>query len=443
MIGLGRSPDSGSLAVSEFPARVCRPEERVRIQYLSLVPATNDGQRTLTPGAHPDADRAAHAEADRASHLNLQADIDVEVAVLGAGLMGAATAWELTRRGHSVALVEAFDIGHAHGSSHGTERIYRRAYADPLYVAMTGAAEDRWAELEADAGVALRLPTGGLDHGSSHRIDLIAAELAAAGVEHQVLTASEAMRRWPDFSFDGPVLFHPAAGTLNAAATVAACVRLASGRGATVLSGTRCTALEATDRVRLRTSGPTITADRVVVAAGPWLPHTTITVDGRPVPMPRLTVTQQQVFHFERHNPTHEMPVFIHEGADEVETYGLRSGADGGQNPSYKVAFHNHGSVTTPDTRTAAIDPAGRAKIIDYVRRYLPGLDSEPVAELTCLYTRTASEDFVLDRFGPVVLASPCSGHGAKFTPLIGALVADLALGADQSEFRFTVAAHS
>lgn len=398
-------------------------------RYRSLVAASDNIQRSAIAGPHP----AVHAHSD----------VDVEVAVLGAGLMGAATAWELTRRGHSVALVEAFDIGHRNGSSHGTERIYRRAYADPLYVAMTGAAQDRWAELEAAAGIALRVQTGGLDHGSSRRIDVVATELAAAGVDHEILPAREAMRRWPDFLFDGPVLFHPAAGTLDADATVDACVRLARQRGATVLTGLRCTAVQATDRVRLRTSGPTITADRVVVAAGAWLPQTAVMVNGRPVPMPQLTVTQQQVFHFQRLDPTREMPVFIYEGADDLETYGLRSGADGGCQPSYKVAFHNQGSVTTPDTRTAAVDPAGRSQLIDYVRRYLPGLASDPVAERTCLYTRTANEDFVLDRFGPVVVASPCSGHGAKFTPLIGALAADLALGADQSEVRFTIAAHS
>lgn len=395
----------------------------------------------IEPAPEQVANPAVNTDTD--VNTDTETNIDVEVAVVGAGLMGAATAWELTRRGHSVALVEAFDIGHPHGSSHGTERIYRRAYADPMYVAMTGAAEDRWAELESDAGTTLRVHTGGLDHGSARSIDVIGAELAAAGVAHEIITAAEAMRRWPDFFFDGPVLFHSAAGTLDADATVAACVRLARRRGATVLSGTRCTAVEATDRVRLRTSGPTITADRVVVAAGAWLPHTTITVGRRPVPMPRLTVTQQQVFHFQRLDPAGEMPVFIYEGGDDLETYGLRSGADGGQNPSYKVAFHNQGSVTTPDTRTAAVDAAGRAKLIDYVRRYLPGLASEPVVERTCLYTRTANEDFVLDRFGPVVVASPCSGHGAKFTPLIGALAADLALGAVQSELRFTVAAHS
>lgn len=406
-------------------------------------------ERDAPADAVLDADDVAldgHAEGDVGTDVNLvdgvDVDLDVEIAIVGAGLMGAATAWELTRRGHSVALVEAFDLGHRYGSSHGTERIYRRGYADALYIAMTGAAQDRWAELEADAGTTLRLRTGGLDHGSMRPINAMAARLIEAGVAHETLPADEAMRRWPDFFFDGPVLFHPDAGTLDAAATVAACVRLARQRGATVLAGTRCSAVHVTDRVRLATTGPTIHADRVVVAAGAWLPQTAITRNGEPTPMPRLTITQQQVFHFERREPTSQMPVFIFEGGNDVETYGLRSGTDGGSKPNYKVAFHNQGIVTTPDGRDPAVDPAGRALLIDYVRRYLPGLVAEPVAEATCLYTRTANEDFVLDRVGPVVVASPCSGHGAKFTPLIGALVADLALGADQNEKRFTIAAH-
>ena len=74
-----------------------------------------------------------------------------------------------------------------------------------------------------------------------------------------------------------------------------------------------------------------------------------------------------------------------------------------------------------------------------HVVERLPGLHPEPVAEATCLYTTTPDDDFVLDRVGPVVLASPCSGHGAKFAPLIGAMTADLALGTAQAHPRFAL----
>ncbi len=110
-------------------------------------------------------------------------DLRVEVAVVGAGLMGAATAWQLARRGVSVALVEAFHPGHVHGSSHGTSRIVRRAYADPFYVRLTGRAFASWQEAEDDTGTPLLRTTGGLDTGAKRNPAALAALMAAEGAE--------------------------------------------------------------------------------------------------------------------------------------------------------------------------------------------------------------------------------------------------------------------
>jgi sarcosine oxidase len=111
-----------------------------------------------------------------------------------------------------------------------------------------------------------------------------------------------------------------------------------------------------------------------------------------------------------------------------------------------KVAEHDHGLVTTASTRNGVVDPASRDRVVRFVAEQLPGLVPEPVVEMTCLYTTTASEDFVLDRVGPVVAASPCSGHGAKFAPLIGAIAADLACGEPpafpEAARRFALSAH-
>jgi glycine/D-amino acid oxidase-like deaminating enzyme len=114
-------------------------------------------------------------------------DIRVDVAVVGAGLMGSATAWELTRRGVSVALLEQFEPGHAHGSSHGTERIVRRAYADPFYTRLTARAMDAWAQAEDDTGTNLLRTTGGLDTGVARDPAGLAALLAAEGVACDLL----------------------------------------------------------------------------------------------------------------------------------------------------------------------------------------------------------------------------------------------------------------
>ncbi len=83
-----------------------------------------------------------------------------------------------------------------------------------------------------------------------------------------------------------------------------------------------------------------------------------------------------------------------------------------------------------------------RDRVRAFVRDRLGGLDPAPVGEVTCLYTSTPSEDFILDRHGPFVVCSPCSGHGAKFAPLVGEIAADLACGGASPEPRFTLAAH-
>lgn len=362
---------------------------------------------------------------------------ETEIAVVGAGLMGAATAWAATRRGRTVALLEQFALGHDRGSSHGSARIVRRAYPDPLYVRMTGRAMELWRELEQDAGEPLLRIIGGIDHGRRRDPQRIAAVLAKAGVPHDLLPASEAGRRWPGLRFDGPVLFHPEAGTVDAAAAVAAFTARARHRGASVHPETpvRRITLDG-DRARLETAYGTLTARRVIVAAGAWVRD----LLGGLVPLPELTVTQQQVFHFPRRDPGVDWPVVVHK--DVLSTYSLPGGRDGGPAGGRKLAEHDAGGPTTAGARSGVVDPAARERITAYVREWLPGLEPEPFNEATCLYTSTAGDDFILDRIGSIVVCSPCSGHGAKFAPLIGEIAADLAAGGQAPDRRFTLAAH-
>lgn len=353
--------------------------------------------------------------------------------VVGAGLMGAATAWQLARRGHQVTLIEAYDLGHRHGSSHGSSRIFRRAYADPFYVRLTGRAHELWRELEDDTSTPLLRTTGGLDTGDGYDPREMAALLGAAGVPYELLGPEAAAERWPYIRFTDPVLHHPDAGVIDADRTVEACVRRAVELGATVVTGTRVSGIDVQGdaKVLLRTdAGHEFVADTAVIAAGAWLPGL-----GVPVALPPLRVTQQQVFHFRQRDPADRWPTLVWDG--ELQLYGLPSGTDGGPFPAVKVAEHDRGTPTTAETRTGVADAASRSRVSGFVRDRLPGLAPDPVAEATCLYTGTPDEDFVLDRRGPLVIVSPCSGHGAKFTPLVGALAADLATGRAEPEPRF------
>ncbi len=357
-----------------------------------------------------------------------------ELVVVGGGLMGSMTAWAANRRGLGVLLLEQFDIGHDRGSSHGSARIVRRAYPDPLYARLTGQAFQGWRELERDAAVALLRITGGLDHGEHRDVPAIARTLSELGIAHELLDPAAAVRRWPGMVFTTDVLYHPHAGTVDAAAAVRAAVSRAAARGAVVATGTRVTAVRSapdgsavvsTDRGEVR-------AARVAVAAGAWAESLLCPLlRDADVAIPPLQVTQQQVFHFARQPDVPEWPVTVHEAT--LSTYGLPGGRDGGPDGARKVAEHfapvPAGAPTTAEHRSGLVDPEARRRIVEYVQRWLPGLDPRPFAESTCLYTTTPSEDFVLDRVGPVVVCSACSGHGAKFAPLIGEMVVDLIIG--------------
>lgn len=370
--------------------------------------------------------------------------LDIDVAVVGAGLMGAATARALARRGVQVALYEAREPGHRAGSSHGSARIFRRAYPDQLFVGLAGRARELWQELEFDADEVLVRRTGGLDHGGHREPQQIAGTLRAAGVSAALLSPREAALRWPGMTFGGPVLFQPDAGVIDADRAVAALVRCAVADGVAWHPRTPVHSLERVAAgVRLHLAEDTVVARVAVVAAGGWLGPL---LSGTAVALPRLTVTQEQVFHFPRRDRAAAWPVFLHHQNPLV--YGLPSGRDAPG--AVKLGEHFGGQVTTAATRTGTVDEVARQRLVDYVRRSLPGLEPAPSAEATCLYTSTDNGDFVLDRVGPLVICSPCSGHGAKFAPVIGELTADLAtagtgIAASAGHAlpaRFTLAAH-
>src|SRR5262249_37216861 len=141
----------------------------------------------------------------------------VDVVIIGAGLAGLATAWAMARRGRSAVVLEAFQPGHRRGSSHGSARIFRRAYPDPLYIRLTGQAPRLWRQLAAEAGEELVLTTGGLDFGPAREQDKMYQILGALGVPVELMPAAAAAERWPGTEFGtDPVMFQPDAGVIDA-----------------------------------------------------------------------------------------------------------------------------------------------------------------------------------------------------------------------------------
>ena len=371
---------------------------------------------------------------DSATPQDLPARVDV--IVVGAGLMGAASAWQLAQRDIETLVLEQFEPATVHGSSHGSARIVRRAYPHDDYVRLTGEAFDLWAELEAQSSRTLLRLTGGIDHGRDRDPRSIAEAMTRTGIPHTLLTPAEAERRWEGMRFDGPVLYHAQAGTMDAAGAVAAFLEIATAHGAQLRTGVTVTGIEPLgDEALVHTDHGSVRARRVVVAAGAWCEG----LLGDLMPLPALSVTEHRVFHFPRVDESVVWPVTIHR--EDLDIYHLPGGRDGGPADARKIAEHV-GRPSDPRRRDPKIDVAARERMVDYVQRWLPGLVPDPFGETTCLYTRTPSEDFVIDRVGPLVVSSACSGHGAKLAPVVGRLVADLSTG-DVAPFeRFALARH-
>jgi sarcosine oxidase len=356
--------------------------------------------------------------------------MDTATVVVGGGVVGSAAAWALARRGVEVLLLEQYGPGHRLGSSHGSARIFRLAYAEPEYVALARAALPRWRELEATTGRRLLELTGGVDHGDADVLAALRRALAAAGEPAELVDAAEVARRWPGLRVDGAALVQPTAGRLHADDAVRGFQEAARSAGAEVRHGVPVQAVEvAGDAVRVHLGAGALTARHAVVAAGGWA----AALLGGILPLPRLRVTEEQPVHFAPAEPGQSWPSFIHHRPGPA-VYGLGS-VDG-----VKVGFHGAGREVDPARRAAgAVDEASLRAMRDYARRWLPGVDAERAEPSPCLYTLTDDHDFVVDRRGPLTVAAGFSGHGFKFAPAVGELLADLVAGVRPAPDRFAL----
>ncbi len=341
---------------------------------------------------------------------------DTDVIVIGGGVVGTSTARALAMSGRDVLLLERFTIPHTRGSSHGASRIFRFSYVDPRFVRMAQEALPLWRELEADSGEELLTVTGGLDLGDA--VGKHAQGLAACGASFEWLDAEEAGRRFPQVSLQGEdrALFQPNAGFLAADRTVVASAASARAHGADIREQTRVVALRPDGTgVEVETEGATYRAPVAVVAAGGWAKGL---LAGAGIDLP-VRVTRETVAYYEIDEEA-AIPSVVDWGSPAV--YSLRSPGQG-----LKVGEHIAGPVVDPDTEGSA-DPDSVARLSGWVKSRYPEAATEPHLAETCLYTVTDDEDFIIDRRGPIVIGSPCSGHGFKFAPLNGRRLAALAL---------------
>ncbi|WP_066289106.1 FAD-dependent oxidoreductase [Arthrobacter sp. B6] len=364
----------------------------------------------------------------------------LDTVVIGGGAMGSAAAWALARRGRQVTLLEQFGPGHHIGASHGTTRNFNPGYHRPEYVAMLAEGVALWDELEQDSGEQLLARTGIVNHGPDPQLALIQAALTGAGLQAEFLRPEEAAERWRGIRFDQQVLHMPDGGQLNPEAALPAFQRLAAARGAEIRHHTRVVDLAIMDdgvRLTLEAEGAAngtevVTAAQAVVTAGGWTEKLLSGAAGSgKLRFPRLRVTQEQPAHFRVADEGAVWPGFNHmPGTGPTykgwysPVYGMRTPGEG-----IKAGWHGAGPEVDPDRRSFLPEPVQLAALQDYARTWLPGVDADSLEAISCTYTSTPDEDFILDRIGPVVIGAGFSGHGFKFTPVVGRILADLATG--------------
>jgi sarcosine oxidase len=356
--------------------------------------------------------------------------MDVDVVVVGGGAMGSAAAWQLGVRGRSVVLLEQFEEGHHVGASHGATRNFNTAYAEEDYLALVSEARSLWDGLAEETGTQLLDLAGLANHGNVARLREVRAAHERRGIASHFISPGAAAEKWEGMVFRSDVLFVPESGRVRAAEALVALRTAAESRGARFEYSTpvRDIRVLGDDRALVVTDSQEITARRVVIAAGAW----TSKLIGTHVPLPRLVVTQEQPAHFTPLDPSQLWPSFNHapdpgDPRDDYwysPVYGMLTPGEG-----VKAGWHGVGPVTDPDSRTFEPEPAQLEALRRYVREWLPGVDADSAVPISCTYTSTVNEDFVLDRFGPLVVGAGFSGHGFKFTPAIGRVLADLADG--------------
>jgi monomeric sarcosine oxidase len=368
----------------------------------------------------------------------------MNIAVIGAGVFGAWTAWHLAEDGHRVTLIDAFGPANGRASSADHSRVIRCGYgADTIYSRWAREALRDWNLLSVAAGQTLLIPTGALFLGEPGNAYIRASydALSGLGVRAEWVEAGAIAERFPQISPDGlgPALFEPDAGVLRARDAVRALVQVLAARARAKFRVARVAPLDesrsAAD-VRLL-DGATLAADGFVLACGPWLPQLLPESVGE-----RVRPTRQEVLYYgvpagDTRFSTPLMPVWIDFGAG---VYGVPDIDSMG----FKIGIDRHGAPIEPDDADRVVDQHLIETTRAWMARRFPGLAGAPLVDShVCQYENTASGDFVIDRhpvWSNVWIVGGGSGHGFKHGPAVGRYVADLVAGRGKAEPRFALA---
>lgn len=361
-----------------------------------------------------------------------------DVAIIGAGIMGAAAACETARGGARVALIDQGTLPNQRAASVDHSRVFRFAYPDPFYAGLAAEALKLWQGAERETETELMTLTGLLMIGSrraqpgyQETLDSYNA-LRSIGLEAEMMTGDETARLFPQFNADAIEygVLDPSGAMLHAERAVAALIDLARRRGASVIENLRVTDIKNRDGVIHLTGlgGESIECDRAMVASGPW------TRNLLPEIKNLLKTTRQEVFYFEpvaaQGFAVGEFPIFF---ATDTGFYGFPIHHAG----AMKIANHDKGVPIDPDKVTQSVSPEAVNECRAFFSEFIPGLADARIKETrVCIYNNTPDDDFIIDwhpGLEGVLIVTGFSGHGFKFGPLIGRIGAELLLSGGTS----------
>lgn len=360
-----------------------------------------------------------------------------DVIIIGLGAMGSAAAYHLAERGRKVLGLEQFTPAHQLGSSHGETRIIREAYFEsPVYVPIVQRAYELWQRLEAETEKSLFRKTGGLMIGPADGILVRGARTSA--VEHklpfELLSSRKVKKRFPALNpADQMVaIWEPRAGILRPDLCIQAHLQMAEKKGAVLHFEEAVLSWKSeTNDVQVTTAQSCYQAKQLLLCTGAW---TAPLLQDLCIP---LKVGRQVLFWFQpRANPEqfspNSLPIFMMEFEKDRIFYGFPDFGNG-----VKVAIHGEGELTNANQVRRTVESAESAELTALMDRFLPDAAGTLLKSDVCMYTNTPDGHFLID-FHPhhhqVLIASPCSGHGFKFSSTIGELLADL-LTTGQSRF--------
>ncbi len=368
----------------------------------------------------------------------------VDTIVIGLGAMGSAAVFQLAKRGNRVVGFDQFSPPHDYGSSHGETRIIRQAIGEgEEYIPLALRSYELWREIEREAGNELLVITGGLIlesqqsdalmHGRRGFLARTRQSAERFGIRHEMLDSRDLRKRFPQFAVTNEIgYFEPETGYLRPESCIRAQLDLAKKYGASIRINEQVLAVNPSHSrtgVVVKTSRADYQADKLVIAAGPWLTRLL-----EPSVAEHFKVYRQVMFWFKIQNRMRDamlpgkFPIFI--WIFEKEAGNIFYGFPSLNGESIKMASEQYVTATTPEEVNREVTRAEEVTMYqNYVRGRLPGITNACDNAVSCLYTMTPDCSFVIDRHPAhpqIVIASPCSGHGFKHSAAIGEVVAEL-----------------